>query len=67
MYILACVIPASALLERGRNIHGSISFRAQLPWKDFHTFVLTHLLVCGSFFFLQGAPSGRRMVGGACS
>ena len=47
-YILACVIPASPLLERWRHIRDTLFFRAQMPWKDFHAFVLAHLPVCGA-------------------
>jgi hypothetical protein len=47
-YILACVTPASPLLERWRHIRDTLFFRAQMPWKDFHAFVLAHLPVCGA-------------------
>ncbi|WP_353239605.1 hypothetical protein [Limnohabitans sp.] len=42
--MLACVLPASPLLERGCTMHNCVSFLAQLQWHDFHTFLVTHCL-----------------------
>ena len=41
---MACVLPASPLLERGCTMHNCVSFLAQLQWHDFQTFLVTHCL-----------------------
>ena len=39
--MVACVIPASALMERGCTMHESVTCMCHLPWKTFEMFAFT--------------------------
>ena len=42
--MVACLVPASALLERGCSMHASVTFMCELPVKSFESFVFTHCI-----------------------
>ena len=42
--MVACVIPASPLMERGCSMHECVTFLCNLPWKTFEAVVFTHCL-----------------------
>ena len=42
--MVACVVPAAPLLERGCSMHACVTFMCDLPSKNFESFVMTHCL-----------------------